>query len=53
MSQNILVDEIGYLPSEPKRAIYRGEGTPEFSVINKATGEVQLFAMLPGKKTVF
>lgn len=51
MGQNILVDEIGYLPSEPKRAIYRGEGTPEFSVINKATGEV-VFTGTPGRAIV-
>ncbi|MCR4814354.1 MAG: glycoside hydrolase family 9 protein [Lachnospiraceae bacterium] len=39
MSQNILVNEIGYLPMDPKRAVYRGEGTMEFSVIDRKTGE--------------
>ena len=38
MSQIILVDEIGYLPKDPKRAIYRGEGETEFSVISAADG---------------
>ena len=39
MGQNILVDEIGYLPMDPKRAVYRGEETLQFSVIDKKTGE--------------
>ncbi len=39
MSQNILVNEIGYLPNDPKRAVYRGEGEVEFAVISKSTGE--------------
>ena len=39
MSQNILVDEIGYLPKDPKRAIYRGEGETEFSVISVSDGK--------------
>ena len=40
MSQTILVNEIGYLPGDPKRAIYRGEGETEFSVIEKNSGNV-------------
>ena len=39
MDSRILVDEIGYLPNDLKRAVYRGEGKPEFSVISVATGE--------------
>lgn len=39
MGQNILVDEIGYLPMDPKSAVYRGEETLQFSVIDKKTGE--------------
>ena len=40
MSQLILLDEIGYCPGDPKRAIYRGEGTPEFTVVKKSDGSV-------------
>ena len=38
MNQTILVDEIGYLPDDCKRAVYRGEGDVEFSVIELNSG---------------
>ena len=45
MSQNILLNEIGYLPNDPKRAVYRGEGKPDFEVISQKTGEVVYHGM--------
>ena len=38
MNQIILVDEIGYLPNDPKRAVYRGENETEFSIISASDG---------------
>jgi len=47
MSQNILVDEIGYLPKDPKRALYRGEGEVSFQVISKESGK-EVFSGVSG-----
>ena len=51
MSQNILVDEIGYLPKDPKRAIYRGEGEVSFQVISKESGK-EVFSGVSGWEIV-
>ncbi len=39
MNQTILVNEIGYRPEDPKRAVYRGESDAEFSVVECAGGK--------------